>query len=294
MPPAIGDVDDLEVLLGQRGTGKTTYMEFRARQLQRKYGGAYVIGHSLGRRLAKKLPPELGGHDLPIAYYPTIKKLAEGLRSHPERWHILAPPTELEAPAGYYDRNERETADDLIAFGVRLSTSLRLRAYKKAHPLSFARDISKLDLTGLPCTPIILLVDEGVAVEGAGKSQTKEEQRAFKEWLFSLRHLHTALLWSIQDPTARGWNIMGQATWIRVFHVQHEYALQAIRAAGADEDQLDAIEQQYAYEHVDIRVSARKRPPVDAKPPADLPEKEAEVKPGDDKSEAPGAGTKTA
>jgi hypothetical protein len=294
MPPKIGDVDDLEVLLGQRGTGKTTFMEARARQLVRQYGGAYVIGHSLGRRLVKQLPAELGGHTIPVHYYPTIKKLAEGLRTHPERWHILAPPTELEAPAGYYDKHVRETADDLIAFGVRLSTHLRLRAYKKAHPLSFARDISKLDLTGLPCTPIVLLVDEGVAVEGAGKSQTKEEQRAFKEWLFSLRHLHTALLWSIQDPTARGWNIMGQATWIRVFHVQHEYALQAIRAAGADESQLEQIEAQYAYEHVDIRVSARKRPAADAKPPAALPEKEGEVKTSDDKS-PPGEGaSKTA
>lgn len=272
----IGEVDDLEVLIGQRGTGKSTYMVHRARQLQRSYGGAYVLGHSLGRRLPSKIPAELGGGTVPLQYHLDLKEVQKGMRSHPDRWHILAPPLSLEMPAAYYRERFRETADDLIAYAVRLSTQLRMAAWRRENPWSLRRNIAKIDFTGVPCTPIILMIDEGVAVEGATQSKTKEEGREFKEWLFSLRHLHTALLWSIQDPTARGWHILGQATWLRIFHTKHEYALQAIRAAGAEEEDLDDIEDLYAYEHVDVRVGVEKRPESKAPPTTKPPTSQGE------------------
>lgn len=273
--PKIGTVDDLEVYLGQRGTGKSTAMVARARALRNKFGGAYVIGHSLGRRLPSQLPAELGGHKLPIRYHTTLQKLAKALRDKPDEWHILAPPLALEMPRDYYDKIERQTADDLLRFSVQLSTAIRIAAYRKQHPLSITRDVSRLDFDGLPATPIIVLVDEGVAVESAGQSKSNPLRQEFLEYIFSLRHLHIALLWSIQDPTARGWNIMGQATWLHVFHIKHEYALQAVRAAGGSEDDLEKIANQYAYESVAIRVKVRSRAEVPEKipsaPPAELP-----------------------
>lgn len=228
--PKIGEFDHLEATIGARGEGKSTWQCFRALELSRQSGGAYVIGHSLGARLPKKLPDELGGETLPIQYHATIKSLESGLRRKPDRWHILAPPL---------SQKDRETADDLLQFLVRFSDALRRSAWKKAHPLRlFPPKIQDYD--GVECVPIVCLVDEGVAVESAGPSR-KEGNRWFLELLFSLRHYHTALLWSVQDPSARSWRILEQSTEIYVFRVRHAWALQTLLAAGANSDEIDEI-----------------------------------------------------
>lgn len=273
--PAIGTWDHLEVFLGQRGTGKSVHMCDRALELAIKAHGALVLGHSLGARLPEKLPKELGGEKLPLEYHATIARLEKGLRRHPARWHILSPPLAGEFP-GHVKDGIAETADDLLRFAVRLSSSLRLCAYRKEHPVTgrLVRDPSRLKFTGLPCTPIIVCIDEGIAVEGAASSKTKEESRAFLQFLYSLRHMHIALLWCLQDPNARSYQTIAQATLLHVHHVKHQWATNAIQAAGADESEIDRIEALKGYESVTIEISAPKRVKIDGVEPGPITDEE--------------------
>lgn len=249
--PEVGTWDHLEAFLGQRGTGKSTYQCARARDLCQLADGAYVIGHSIGARLPTKLPDEYGGGELPITYYRTIAKLAVGLRRNPGRWHILAPPPIRFGP--------RDTADDLLEFAQRHAESVKLASFKRVHPFgAIFCDPWSLKYNGIPSPPTVVLVDEGIAVDSAGtKGESNAKQKQwFKELLFSLRHSHIALLWSIQDPNAKSWQVLGQATLMHVFHLKHQWALNAIQAAGASDDELEQIEDLRRYEHVTVEISA--------------------------------------
>lgn len=243
--PKLGTWNHLEAAIGQRGTGKSTWQCHRAYELREEAGGAYVIGHSLGARMPEKLPPELGGHELPITYYQTIAKLDRGLRRHPERWHILAPPKDA------IDGVEPETADDLLRYVDRLAVALRRSAWRKEHPFRFWNEQRKT--IGLRSPPIIVLIDEGIAVEAAstgGKSRGKD--RWFLQMIYSLRHDHVALLYSVQEPSSRSWRVLEAATVICVFRVRHRWALGALEAAGASREETDKIKNLPPYKHVTL------------------------------------------
>jgi hypothetical protein len=252
--PAIGTVNVLEATLGQRGKGKSTHQCARAFELVQEYGGAYVLGHSLGARLPRKLPAELGGHDLPIEYHFNVTELDKALRKRPNNWHVIAPP-----PLGDPKRGKVSvsSADDMIAYSMRLSQSLRDRAYDRAklrgdRPLLEPK-IRNYD--GLHSPPVIVIVDEGIAVKSAntGKgAKDKLGQDWFFEWLISLRHLHTALLYAIQNPSARSWYILSEATEIDAFYIRHQWALNAVQAAGATSDQIREIRSLPPHEYVII------------------------------------------
>lgn len=247
--PKIGEWNVLEASVGARGMGKSTHQCHRAYELVGVANGAYVIGHSLGSRLPEKLPPELGGVTLPIRYYPTIERLERGLHRWPGDWHILSPPV---AGDGQRLDAEPETADDLLQFSVRLSVQVRRRAFEQAHPLRPWRPSSSKTL-GLRAPPILVLVDEGIAVEAASTGQrSREADRWFLEYLYSLRHWHIGLLYSIQDATARSWRVLEQATRIHCFRVRHQWHLQALEAAGASREQAAEIRALRRYEHVTI------------------------------------------
>jgi hypothetical protein len=250
----VGEVNVLEATLGQRGKGKSTHQCHRAYELVREYGGAYVIGHSLGARLPAKLPAELGGHELPIEYHFHVRDLDKAMRARPNKWHIIAPPMLGDTKRG---RVECSTADDMIHYSMRLSQSLRDRAYDRAK-LRRERPILEPKIRnydGLQCAPIIVIIDEGIAVSAANTSKgakSRIEQQWFQEWLFSLRHLHTALLYAVQNPTARSWYILSEATEIDVFYIRHQWALNAVQAAGATSEQIDEIRRLDPHEYVVI------------------------------------------
>lgn len=246
--PEIGTWNHLEASLGQRGTGKSTHQCARALELSREAGGAYVIGHSIGGRLPRKLPAELGGDELPIVYHETLAKLERGLRRAPDRWHILAPPVRADAQIA------RDSADDLIKFVIRFSRAIKKSAWQKQFPLGrpgerLYRDNARHD--GVHAPPIILIIDEGIAIEAAGASR-KEDNRWFLEFLYSLRHLHVALLYAIQDASARSWRILEQATILWVFAIRHAWALQSIQAAGATPEQVQEIRRLQKYKFVKL------------------------------------------
>lgn len=218
--PKIGDVNVLEVALGLRGVGKSTGLATRCLELQRSWG-AYVIGHSLGARLPARLPD---GTELPIRYYGTLAKLEQGLSAHPGDWHVLA----------------SGRADDVIAFARRLSAAIRKRAWEATGTVQKWGPECRMD--GIRAVPIIFLVDEGIAVKAArGKSHASHDDEWFQEWIFSLRHEHMAVLWGIQNSTARTWLLVEQASRIYAYRTRHQWALSAVQAAGATPEQVDRI-----------------------------------------------------
>lgn len=258
--PTVGSVNVLETSVGQRGTGKSTWQCMRANELCHEWGGAYVLGHSLGGRLPSKLPD---GTELPITYYETLMKLEAGIRKHPERWHILAPPINLP---------NKDTADDLLRFSVRFTDGVRKAAWEKAHPFAMKKWKSSTNMEGIHATPTIVIIDEGIAIESAGSTK-KDSNRWFYEYLFSLRHYHMAMFYSIQDPNARTWQLLGQSREIYVFNTRHRYALECIRAAGATDEEMERIKSlptpkqlekgERTHDHVQLALEG----PVGAPPP---------------------------
>ena len=261
-PPKIGDVNILEVSIGARGSGKSTAQAARALELQRELG-AYVIGHSLGRRLPREIPAgsdlPFAGSRLPLAYHASIEQLDRGLRKAPASFHVLAPALTAE---GGPPADERDTADDLIQYVIRLSAGIRRRAWEQANPWR-RFDPNRADYTGLRAPPVILIVDEGIAVEAADRNARRDD-RWFHEFLYSLRHLHVGMLWAIQEPSARSWKIIEAATECHVYQVRHEWALQALRSAGAGADGIEQIRQLDLYECYTIHGGARRRERVPA------------------------------
>jgi hypothetical protein len=195
------------------------------------------------------LPAEYGGAALPIDYHPTIAKLENALVRKPDRWHILAPPLEGE---GYRLERSPESADDLLKYSIRLSTAIRKRAWQREHPLRFWKPGVKT--LGIKCPPIIVLIDEGIAVKSAstGGRGRSDDNQWFLQFIYSLRHLHIAMLYNIQEPTARSWRILEQATAIHVFAIRHQWALNAVQAAGATEIEITEIRNLDPYQHVTI------------------------------------------
>lgn len=245
----VGEWNTLECSIGQRGMGKSTYQCARALQMTRKAGGAYVIGHSLGARLPKRLPKELGGQELPIVYHNTIRELEAGLRRRPSHWHILAPPLIGE---GNHKVENPESADDLLRYSIRLSTSLREQAFRREYPLQAMFSRKRRDYLGIKCVPVIVIIDEGIALEAAagGARGRSDESKWFLQYIYSLRHLHIALMYAIQESNARSWRLLEAATAIHVFAIRHQWALLAIEAAGASKDQIEEIRSMGPYERV--------------------------------------------
>lgn len=246
--PLIGEWNVLEASVGARGMGKSTEQCMSARRLVDLAGGAYVIGHSFGARLPIKPPPGVGGTAYPITYHTTLRKLEAGLRRDPARWHILAPP--LAGDGHKVDPSLREeTADDVLKFAIRLSTAIRKAAWQKKFPLKWWKpNVSYHDV---PCVPIIVVIDEGVAIDAASTTK-KEKNTWFLKFLYSIRHLHIGLLYAIQNSNARSWQILEQSTVIKVFAIHHEWALNSLRAAGATPEQLEQIKTQGPYHYVPL------------------------------------------
>lgn len=252
--PVVGQWNVLEATIGQRGMGKSTWQCKRAMDLVHEAKGhALVIGHSLGARLPTKLPEEYGGQTLPIVYHRTIKELDAGLRKQPASWHILAPPLPLLLSQAERESLVQATCDDLIHYSVQLSQGMRDRAYEREHPFELRSKKGTRDYNGIKCTAVIIIVDEGIAVESAGKGDDKKTRGArdwFLQWIYSLRHLHTALLYAIQNATARNWQLLSEATAVVVFRVKHQWAINAVQAAGGSRAEMLAVRKLEPHEHI--------------------------------------------
>lgn len=248
--PKVGELNVLEASIGKKGMGKSTHQAARAWKLQEETGG-YVIGHSLGARLPERLPKELGGASLPITYHQSIEALDRGLRRHPKRWHVLAPLLPEEGGP-----EEPDTADDLMRYSIRLSRAIREAAYRRAHPMGSLLGVKKdARFLGLRAPPVIVILDEGIAAGGAatGQAATGDTNRWFLSYIYSLRHYHVALFYAIQEPTSRSWRVLESATTTYVFRLDHEWAINAIRAAGASAEQAEQVRTLKPYQYITLR-----------------------------------------
>ncbi len=228
----------LECAVGLRGYGKSTQLCSRIWELTHEYT-SYVIGHSLGARLPDNLPADIGGAQLPIVYHNSMPELERGLRRDPGKWHIKV----------------GGKADDVIQYARQLSVQLRKIAWRDAGKLEKWTPASRM--LGMHAPLVIVLVDEGIAAKAAksgaikaahkrpsGKPPSADEldgEDWFLEWVFSIRHEHTAVFWGIQNANARSWYLLDQATKIFVVRTRHEWAIQSLRSAGLDQEELAGL-----------------------------------------------------
>jgi hypothetical protein len=220
---AVGALDRITVILGERGTGKSTLAWLDARGFRAETGG-YMIGHSPNG--------QIGARD-DVAFYDDIGKLGRGLRRHPEKQHYLT----------------KGTAESVIAYGDALSTAIRKRAFKRAFPLKVWRE-DRPAPDGLMAPPVLITIDEGVAMH---RHPTNEESERLERFLTSARHKHVAFTWLSQAPTARQWIILEQANRLRIFRYVHEWGGNAIRAAGIDREVIAVLRElpDFTYYHHD-------------------------------------------
>lgn len=236
----IGTWNHVYVILGLRGTGKSTYCVDKAEDLAHG-SGAYKIGHSLGARLPRALPD---GTQVDIRYYASIDKLDKGLRRSPNAFHVLA----------------SGDADELLRYARDLSERIRRRAWRRAHGI-FKPWSPMRDMTGIVAPPIVCVFDETVAMSmNLGRSGGRNvEARYFREAIYSARHEHIAYLFQIQDPNAMGPALMSQATNYVCFRLEHQWAKNAVEGAGCPPDELEEIGTLPDYEYVEFGAGVRNR-----------------------------------
>jgi hypothetical protein len=263
----IGELNCIELVLGDRGQGKSTYCIDKAMSLAYATGG-YVIGHSLGARFPEKLPD---GTPTPIDYYPSIQKLDEGLKTKSDRIAVLV----------------GGDGDALLRYARSLSVSIRKRAYYRENGWIWAllkpwTPLSKMN--GIVARPVIVIIDEGVALSmNLGKTGAKSvESKEFRESIYGARHEHIAYLFQIQDPNAIGAALQTQATRYVVFHIGHQWALNAVGSMGATREDIVEIQELTVGEYVEFGPDVPR-----AKAPSQLAkEARAEVKENKDLANA--------
>lgn len=239
----IGTWNHVYVILGLRGTGKSTYCVDKAVDLAHA-SGAYKIGHSLGARLPRVLPD---GTAVDIRYYANIEKLDKGLRRNPDAFHVLA----------------SGDADELLRYARDLSVRIRRRAWRREKGI-FRPWSPMVDMTGIVAPPIVCVFDETVAMSmNLGKSGGRNiEARYFREAIYSARHEHIAYLFQIQDPNAMGPALMSQATNYVCFRLEHQWAKNAVESAGCPPDELDELGVLPNYEYVEFGSGVRDTQPA--------------------------------
>jgi len=226
--PLIGDWNHFEMMIGKRGQGKSTLMLERMLDLDMEANGAYKIAHSLGQRFPTKLPSK---RVFQLRYHNTIQSLDSWLRRKPDDIHVVT----------------SDDAQPVLEYAQQLG-----RAVKRDALGYFARKKQPL---GQPATPIIVGIDEMVALDAAmGSAQGKDASRWFRKLIISLRHEHIALIAGIQDSNAVSYVNAGLATKLWCFKTTHLYAIQSLRAGGMDPADLDRLPKLDVGEKIEVDV----------------------------------------
>ena len=205
----IGTLDRVTAVVGERGTGKSTWAALDARTFQRETGG-FVIAHS---------PKGQIGAASDVSMHNTVKKAARAMRWDPGRVHVVT--------------------DDPPELVIDYARDLALAVRKKAHRdqnVKF-RD-NRPAPKGLKAPPVLVIVDEGTHLK---RGMTNHEIEELQKFLTSARHEHVAVTMLTQAPNARAWVYQEQASRFRIFRYLHEWGLNAIRAAAIPQEHLQAI-----------------------------------------------------
>jgi hypothetical protein len=226
--PKIGEWNHFEMMIGKRGMGKSTLMLERMLDLDALANGAYKMAHSLSMRFPTKLP---SGRTPQLRYHTDIKSLDSWLRRKPDDIHVLV----------------SDDAQPLLEYAQALG-----RAIKKDALGFFARKKQPL---GQPATPIIVGIDEMVALDAAmGSAQGKDSARWFRKLIISLRHEHIALIAGIQDSNCVSYVNAGLATKLWCFKTTHRYAIQSLAAGGMENEDLARLKTLGVGESIEVDV----------------------------------------
>ncbi len=205
----IGTLDRVTAVIGERGTGKSTWAALDARVFQRETGG-FVICHSPKGQIGRA--PDVMMHN-------TVKRAARGIRREPGYIHVVTD----------------DDPEDVLDYARDLAYAAR----KKAHRDADVKWIPNRPAPkGLKAPPVLAIIDEGTALRrGMSNAEIEDLQR----FLTSARHEHVAVTLLSQAPTARSWTFQEQASRFRIFRYLHEWGLNAIRAAAVPQEHLQRI-----------------------------------------------------
>lgn len=225
----IGSLDRVTSVIGERGTGKSTWAMLDARVFQRETGG-FVIAHSPRGQVGRA--PDIMMHN-------TIKRAARSLRWNPGVIHVVTD----------------DSPEDVLDYARDLAFASRKRAHRDANVRWYDnRPAPK----GLRAPPVLAVIDEGTALRrGMSNSEIEDLQR----FLTSARHEHVAVTMLSQAPNARSWTFQEQSSRFRIFRYLHEWGLNAIRAAAVPQEHLQRIRDlpKFSYFRLDKDVPLRAR-----------------------------------
>lgn len=206
--------------------------------------GSYKLIHSMGMRFPTSLP---SGRLYQIRYHQTIRSVDIGIHRWPDDIHVLV----------------GDDAEPLLEYAQLLG-----RAVKKSALGIFS---SRKNPLGQPATPIIVGIDELIALDAAmGSAQGKDSARWFRKLLISLRHEHIALLAGIQDSNCASYITSGLATKLWCFNTTHRYAITALEAGGMPKEQVAALPRLRKGEHIEVNLSMDDEAPAGAHEPKAL------------------------
>jgi hypothetical protein len=231
----IGALDRVTAVIGERGTGKSTWAARDARVFQRELGG-FVIAHS---------PRGQIGAAADVAFHNTVKRAARGLKWDPGRIHVVTD----------------DSPEDVLEYARDLAYAVRKRAHRDAGKRF--RD-NRPAPKGLRAPPVLAIIDEGTYLK---RGMTNTEIEELQRFLTGARHEHVAVTMLIQAPNARSWTYQEQSSRFRVFRYMHEWGLNAIRAAAVPKEALESIRDQPKFQYFRLDKDAPERARFEKLPP---------------------------
>lgn len=188
------------VALGSPGSGKSTWILERAITIGAATP-AVVIGYDPGYRVPSRSPH---GAPYPVARHATLGALDAALRRESRRVHLLA--------AG--------EAGQLVEYGRSLA----------------ARSLAAHG--GASGTPVLLLLDEAVLIDGAGTYRLGDE---FRKLITGRRHENVGLLVTLQESGIAHKALLSLATELALFRVGDNATTTRLRACGVPADALATL-----------------------------------------------------
>lgn len=190
-------------VLGVPGCGKSTYAASLALELGAT--PAYLLAHDPTWRIPPTLPD---GRTVPLRRHATIEICRAALAKDA---------TGLHAP----------TATDGAAI---LNFACALAAASKG---------GEIVPLGKEAVPVVVLIDEAVAIEHSGPGRLREE---LLEVLVGRRHKHVALIYTVQSPRLVDVSLLSMATRLVMFRLIDEKSRDRLRdEAGVPEALLDQL-----------------------------------------------------
>lgn len=225
--PAVGEINQIVSVIGNRGFGKSTWMAQHNADLYRLYGG-YRVGHSPVAGIPDSVPNPQTGRRRKLfnrqhhAIGKDFSAFDHAVRSNPDTFHVVTDGATPEALLEY--------ARALAMASVQ-SHGPRRPPHEPSH--------------GVEAPPVHVSIDEGAAMKSArrGKSASSKitDQDDLMNFLVRVRHEHMTLTWNIQSAGLKSYHLVEQSTHLVVFRSENLWAFQTLAAQGVPQETLEEI-----------------------------------------------------